>query len=133
MSRQKTPCRKPGAERLGAGLLGGEPLGVGGGAVRARRSDLARSTSVKTRAREAVAEARQRRLDAADVDDVVADAEDHGAAMGRLRLGARLIHERPHVPDGRVQPAEDRLADQEMADIEFDDLRACAPRGATVL
>ena len=33
MSRQNTPWRKPGAERLGAGLLGGEALGIGGGAL----------------------------------------------------------------------------------------------------
>ncbi len=32
MSRQNTPVAQPGAQRLGAGLLGGEALGVGGGA-----------------------------------------------------------------------------------------------------
>ena len=37
-----------GAERLGAGLLGGEALGVGGGARRPP-SDLLRSISVNTR------------------------------------------------------------------------------------
>ena len=33
MSRQKTPVAQAGAQRLGAGLLGGEALGVGGRAL----------------------------------------------------------------------------------------------------
>ena len=44
MSRQNTPRLKSGAERLGAGLLGREALGVGGGAARpADPSGVARS------------------------------------------------------------------------------------------
>ena len=35
MSRQNTPRAQAGAERLGAGLLGGEALGVGLDALRA--------------------------------------------------------------------------------------------------
>ena len=38
-------------------------------------------------------------------------------------LGARLVHQRAHAADGAVEAAEDRLADQEMADIELDDRR----------
>src|SRR3546814_15263480 len=36
---------------------------------------------------------------------------------------ARLVHQGPHAPDGAVEAAEDRLADQEMADVELDDGR----------
>ena len=40
MSRQKTPRAHAGPQRLGAGFLGGEALGVGGRARSRRRSDL---------------------------------------------------------------------------------------------
>src|SRR5882672_678085 len=65
-----------GAERLRAGLLGSEALGVAGGAVGAAVGFLLlglREDAIG----EAGAEARQRPLDAADIDDVAADAEDH--------------------------------------------------------
>src|SRR6266849_3187973 len=38
-----------------------------------------------------------------------------------LRGGAALIHGHAHALDGTVEAAEDRLADEEMADIELDD------------
>src|SRR5580692_3757641 len=38
-------------------------------------------------------------------------------------LGSPLLHHRAHPPDRAVEAAEDRLADQEMADIELDDRR----------
>ena len=59
MSRQKTPRAEAGAERLGARLLGGEALGVGGGARRAGRSDLRPLDLGEDAVREAVAEALQ--------------------------------------------------------------------------
>ncbi len=36
---------------------------------------------------------------------------------------AALFHRRAHCPHARVKPDEDGLADQEMADVQFDDLR----------
>ena len=113
-----------GAERLGAGLLGGEALGVGGGALGAAVAIL-RALDLGEAARdEALAEALERLLDAADVAEVAADAEDHRRprprpsprACARIALG---------------EADEDRLADEEMADVELDDLaaarRSCAP------
>src|SRR5690606_32456919 len=77
---------------------------------------------------EAVAVALERTLDPADVDEVVSYPDDHGhrARSGALLaggIGASLVHQRPNVGDGAFQPDEDRLADQEMADIELDDGR----------
>ncbi len=67
---------QPGAERLGAGLLGGEAPRVGGRAGRA--AVAARALAHREDAMgEAVAEALERALDPADVAEVRADAEDH--------------------------------------------------------
>ena len=78
MSRQNTPGVHAGAERLGAGLLGGEAPGVGRRA--GRPSVAAGPFAVREDAvREPLAEALERALDAADVAEVGADAEDHGA------------------------------------------------------
>ena len=67
---------QPRAQRLGAGLLGGEALGVGGGApgapLRAAPLDVGEAARD-----EALAEALERLLDAADVAEVAADADDH--------------------------------------------------------
>src|SRR5882672_7605504 len=67
---------KAGAERLGAGFLGGEALGIAGGAA-GPRLRLAPLGLGEQALGEAAAETLQRLLDAADVDDVAADAEDH--------------------------------------------------------
>ena len=52
--------------------------------------------------------------------------------MPRLRAGggagAGLVHQRAHALDGGGQAAEDRLADQEVADVELDDLRQARNR-----
>src|SRR3546814_1133892 len=40
-------------------------------------------------------------------------------AAGGAGLGARLVHERAHAADGAVEPTENGLADQEMADIQL--------------
>src|SRR5271166_312401 len=65
-----------GAERLGAGLLGRKPLGVGGRARRApvRLPPLGLGEAA---ADEALAVSRERLFDAADVAKVAADAKDH--------------------------------------------------------
>ncbi|MNT23000.1 hypothetical protein D3C72_1584070 [compost metagenome] len=69
----------PGAQRLGAGFLGREPLGVAPGRVR-----LAVRTGAlqfgETALLEAVAEPIQRLLDAANVRQVSADADNHRPA-----------------------------------------------------
>jgi hypothetical protein len=70
---------KTGAKCLGAGLLGGESLGVGrrpsGAAVGFALLDLGIDAL-----RETLAEALKGPLDATDVDDVAAHAEDHRPA-----------------------------------------------------
>ena len=45
----------------------------------------------------------------------------------------RLIHQSAHPADGRLQTDEDRLADQEMADIEFADMRDGGDRADIVI
>ena len=107
-----------GAERLGAGLLGGEALGVGFRAIGAalglgalgRREDAVEK---------ALAVALEHLLDAAHVAEIGAEADDHGCAG----FGSPAVHGRAHEFDGLGQALEHRLADQEMPDIEFDDLR----------
>ena len=86
-----------GAERLGAGLLGGEALGV---ARRARRPAL-RALLLdlgEDALHEAVTEALQRLLDAADVAEIVADAQDHAEplrASSMMRRISRIAASRP--------------------------------------
>ena len=67
---------KPGAERLAAGFLGGEPLRVRGGPARPRvRFTLLRLGEAALD--KALAEARERALDAPYIAKVVAEAYDH--------------------------------------------------------
>ncbi len=89
ISRQNTPRLRPGAERLGAGLLGGETLGVGGRALGAAFGFLLfdrREDAVD----EALAVTRERLFDAPDIDEIAAKPEDHEASrawsmMARMR------------------------------------------------
>ena len=83
MSRQNTPGAEARAERLGAGLLGGEALGVGGGARRPPRPICAAPIVGEDALEEAVAVALEGALDPPDVDDVVAEADDHRDAPAR--------------------------------------------------
>ena len=125
MSRHHTPARRPGAERLGARLLGGEALGVGLDPVRAACSACARSVGREDAVEEAVAMALDHLRDAADVDDVGADADDHDAALSLTPCPA-AVHGRAHPSHRLGKAVEDRFADQEMADIELDDFAASA-------
>ena len=43
--------------------------------------------------------------------------------QGCARRSPCPVHQRPHLPDGAVKSAEDRLSDQEMADVQLDDGR----------
>ena len=109
----------PGAERLGARLLGGEALCVGLHAVLppvgARALGLRKDTMQKP-----VAVALDHFRDAAHIGDVGADAEDHTAppALARPRSIAPRIG-----LDRRIETDEHRLADQKVTDIELGDLR----------
>ena len=72
---------------------------------------------------EALAEARQRLLDAPNVAQVRADADDHAGADMAARPRARPASIAARIRCDRfLQPDENRLADQEMADIQLDDL-----------
>ena len=75
-----------GAERLGAGLLGGEALGVGLAAVGAPLGLGAFGRRVDA-VEEALAMALDDACDAADVDDVGADADDHDVLRSRCACG----------------------------------------------
>src|SRR5215831_14942964 len=69
---------KAGAERLGARLLGGVALGVALGAIEPALG--ARALNRREDAfEEPIAEALDGLFDAADVDEIAADAEDHRA------------------------------------------------------
>ena len=106
------------AERLGAGLLGREALGV---ARRARflraAPDACRSTSVNIRStnrspkRSSVFSMRRMSVRSEPMPTI------------KRRPVARGVHQRAHAPDGRVEAGEDRLADQEVADVELGDAR----------
>jgi hypothetical protein len=52
--------------------------------------------------------------------------------LGRGRSAPRLVHQRAHAGDARLEAGEDRLADQEMADIQFGELRDRRHRGDIV-
>src|SRR5690606_30466981 len=84
----------PGPQGLGAGLLGGEPLGVAPGriglAVRAGALQFSEDALLET-----VAEAVQRRLDAPDVRQVSADADDHDTASSMAARIRRMAASRP--------------------------------------
>ncbi len=78
-----------GAERLGAGLLGGESLGVGGGAAGARVR-LAALDFRETARDETLAEPRQSLLDPANVAEVAADSDDHRARVRPSAIALRI-------------------------------------------
>src|SRR5208337_2136981 len=82
---------QPGAESLRASLLGGKALSVGRGAGRAGVGFSALCPG-ENPVEEAVAIAADRLLDAADVDHVAADADDHAISMraGAIAAAARL-------------------------------------------
>src|SRR5262245_39417808 len=94
----KDTMAKAGTQSLGAGLLGGEALGVGCGAgcaaIRFAALDIGKDTIEKP-----VAEALERRLDAADIDNVVADPEYHRLTVmpsgthPALSVQPRLVHQ----------------------------------------
>ena len=44
-----------------------------------------------------------------------------GGLPSHRDVGARLVHQRAHAADGGIEADEDRLADQEMPDVEFAD------------
>ena len=68
-------------QRLGAGLLGGEALGIGGGAICATLGESAFGLG-EDAMDEAIAMALDGALDPADVDKIGADAEDHAGPSG---------------------------------------------------
>src|SRR5690606_29029071 len=70
------PLPQAGSERLGAGLLRGEALGIGCRTLVAPIRLLALHLS-KHAVEKTVAESRDRPLDTLDVDDVVSEAENH--------------------------------------------------------
>ena len=114
MSRQKTPWLSPVPKRLGAGLLGGETLGIGRGAGGAALGFGALGVGE----------------DAGD--ETLADAARGFFQCGGCRRGRSpdpMIIWRASSISARIfwidsdQAGKDRLADQEMADIEFADFR----------
>ena len=74
---------------------------------------------------EALAEPLERLLDAADVAEVAADADDHPRPSAIVRPSSIAARMRLHALG---EADEDRLADQEMADVELHDLRQAGDR-----
>src|SRR5262245_59642953 len=73
---KENPAAKSGSERLGAGFLGGKAFCVGRGPVGAAFGELTlgrREDAIE----KTIAMARNRALDAADIDEIRADAENH--------------------------------------------------------
>jgi hypothetical protein len=103
-------------QSLGARLLGCEALCVGGRPlVRAPLGAGAFGLGVDAMD-EPIAKARERLLDAADVDDVGAGPQDH---EGCLTGPAGGVDAPPHFGHSLLQPHEDRLTDEEVTDVEF--------------
>ena len=85
---------------------------------------------------EAFPKALKRALDAEDVDDVVADADDHQEVPLRTLLAAGLcarpVHGCAHAANCAVESAEDSLADQKMTNVELNDVGDTGNRPDTV-
>ena len=100
MSRQNTPRTQTGTERLGAGLLGGETLGVGfdppgaafGLCALERREDAIE---------EALTMPFDRALDAADIDEIGTDSEDHARPRS---IAARMVFTASARPEKTPSP-----------------------------
>ena len=117
-----------GAQSLGASLFGGEALGVRGGAGRPAVGfpalDIGEHAGQKS-----VAVSLDGPLHAPDVDDVVAEADDHHVLAARRSFrvalpqgNSRLVHGGAHAPHALAEADEERLANQEVADIQLDKL-----------
>src|SRR5690606_12260677 len=95
---------EPCPERLGARLLGGEALGVSGGAVGAPLGLRALLGGEDAR-EEALAEPRQRLLDAPDVDEIAADADDHALLAAPARASSMRARMRRIAPSSPMKIA----------------------------
>ena len=96
MSRQNTPVAEAGAERLGAGLLGGEALGIGG-----RPCGTARPSSSPARPR------REAALDEAGAEPIERLLDAVGCRKGRVPMPddhERAVEAPPSFPDPRPAP-----------------------------
>ena len=126
MSRHATPWRKPRAQRLGARLLSGISLGITGNAIDMAITAAALEIGVNPPA-EPLAPALQRALQPADVQQVSANTENHSLDLAAWPIKSRPPRrqcDHPSAPAyARCSPRaeKDRLADQEVTDVEFDD------------
>src|SRR5207244_559954 len=105
-------CAQSRAQRLGAGLLGGEALGIGLEPVGAALG-LGSLGWRKDTCQKALAMAIDHALDAAHVAQVGADADDHG-----LSLGASAIHGHAHGSHRFAEPAKNCVPHEKMTNIE---------------
>ena len=119
ISFMNTPRLKPVPTALEKASLAAKRLAKVPAAVNGRRAALARSTSVKTRLRNRS----PKRSSEAWIRSILHRSEPMADDHRALRpSGARI---RAHA---RLEPGEDRLADQEMADVELGQLRDCGDR-----
>src|SRR5690606_20273976 len=88
---------EPGAERLGAGLLGGEALGIGGGALGPALGFGALDGSEAAHD-EPLAMAGEGLFDAADLAQIAAEPDDHWAAPRRVLIPCRVLTPAPGCP-----------------------------------
>src|SRR5215831_18269984 len=82
---KENPIAESGSERLGAGFLGGKAFCVGRRPVGAAFGELPLSGG-EDAIKKTVAMARNRALDAADIDEIRADTKNH---VIRVRIGGR--------------------------------------------
>src|SRR5262249_42605355 len=92
-----------GAERLGAGLLGGEALGIGLSALGAPLG-LGPLGCGEDAAEEAFAVSLDRPFDAADVDEVGPDADDHVDVPRPRFMAARMVFTAAAKPENTASP-----------------------------
>src|SRR5262249_24736731 len=94
---------QPGAERLGAGLLGGKALGVGLEPVGAALGPRPLGGGEDAR-QEALAVALDHLLDAAHVAEIGADADDHPALARPRAMAARMVCTAFARPENTASP-----------------------------
>ncbi len=112
-----------GTQRLGAGLFGRKSLGIRGRGLHAHVRFLTLDFS-KNPVAKALTKPLKYLLHAPDINQIIAKTNNHQMTpLSHTSFGPRFVHCRAHPLDRSLQPEDNRLADDEVADIEFAHLR----------